>query len=101
MTWREVPARPCSAGFILLTTGGTVLATLGAVVPVATFAIAAVVGARIVDNLLPALKVGRCLLTGARAKAWCLLVYAEASFCLSRCKLKSVDTRAETACVSG
>ena len=42
-----------SAGFMFFATGGTVLATLSAVAPIVCFAIAAVVGAKIMDNLLP------------------------------------------------
>lgn len=42
-----------SAGFMVFAAGGTALATLSAVAPVICFAVAAVVGARVMDSLLP------------------------------------------------
>ena len=42
-----------SAGFMAFATGGTILATLSAVAPVVCFAVAAVVGARMMDMFLP------------------------------------------------
>ena len=43
-----------NGGLRLCAEGGTVLATLSAVAPVVCFAVAAVVGARVMDSLLPA-----------------------------------------------
>jgi hypothetical protein len=43
-----------SLGFMFFATGGTVLATLSTVVPVVCFAAAVVLGARVMDTLLPA-----------------------------------------------